>query len=98
MGPWRSALYSDAGFGVLTLILERLTGQEYKDAIKDIIFTPLGMNSSSAVVPNGTDVDAVARTGLVSWGTDVASKLKRSVVPDVRLIRNLRDKVVGEKQ
>ncbi|KAF5665229.1 penicillin-binding 4 [Fusarium circinatum] len=71
MGPWRSALYSDAGFGVLTLILERLTGQEYKDAIKDIIFKPLGMNSSSAVVPNGTDVDAVARTGLVSWGTDV---------------------------
>ncbi|KAF4498547.1 Penicillin-binding 4 [Fusarium agapanthi] len=71
MGPWRSALYSDAGFGVLTLILERLTGQEYKDAIKDIVFGPLGMNSSSAVVPNGTDVDAVARTGLVSWGIDV---------------------------
>nr|RBR00761.1 hypothetical protein FVER53263_10996 [Fusarium verticillioides] len=71
MGPWRSALYSDAGFGVLTLILERLTGQEYKDAIADIIFKPLGMNSSSAVVPNSTDLDAVARTGLKSWGTDV---------------------------
>ncbi|EMT62834.1 Penicillin-binding protein 4 [Fusarium odoratissimum] len=71
MGPWRSALYSDAGFGVLTLILERLTGQEYKDAIKDIIFEPLGMDSSSAVVPNGSDVDAVARTGLKSWGIDV---------------------------
>ncbi|KAF4960451.1 hypothetical protein FGADI_942 [Fusarium gaditjirri] len=70
MGPWRSALYSDAGFGVLTMILERLTGQEYKDAIRDTIFEPLGMDSSSAVVPNGSDVDAVARTGLVSWGVD----------------------------
>jgi CubicO group peptidase (beta-lactamase class C family) len=71
MGPWRSALYSDAGFGVLTLILERLTGQEYKDAIKDLVFKPLGMDSSSAVVPNGSDIDAVARTGLKSWGIDV---------------------------
>lgn len=33
----------------------------------------------------------------LKWDEDVASKLKRSVVPDVRLIRNLRDKVVGEK-
>lgn len=34
----------------------------------------------------------------LKWDEDTASKLKRSVVPDVRLIRNLRDKVVGEKQ
>ncbi|KAB2577852.1 hypothetical protein BFW01_g4550 [Lasiodiplodia theobromae] len=34
----------------------------------------------------------------LKWDEDAASKLKRSVVPDVRLIRNLRDKVVGEKQ
>ncbi|KAF4333193.1 penicillin-binding 4 [Fusarium beomiforme] len=71
MGPWRSALYSDAGFGVLTLILERLTGQKYKDAVKDILFKPLGMDSSSAVAPNGSDINAVARTEGASWGLDV---------------------------
>ncbi|KAF9770521.1 hypothetical protein IL306_011925 [Fusarium sp. DS 682] len=71
MAPWRSALYSDAGFGVLTLILERLTGQEYKDAVKDVLLNPLGMDSSSAVVPNGSDINAVARTGGASWGLDV---------------------------
>ncbi|KAF4452189.1 Penicillin-binding protein 4 [Fusarium austroafricanum] len=71
MGPWRSALYSDAGYGVLTLLLERLTGQEYKDAVKDILFEPLGMDSSTAGVPTGKDVDAVNRTGLGAWGQDV---------------------------
>ncbi|KAM0227462.1 hypothetical protein ACHAPO_011524 [Fusarium lateritium] len=73
MSPWRSPLYSDAGYGVLTLILERLTGQEYKDAVEDILFKPLGMNSSSATVPTGKDIDAVARTGklALSWGADV---------------------------
>lgn len=69
--PYRSALYSDAGYGVLTLILERLTGEEYKDAVKSVLFKPLGMNSSSSVIPNGTDVDAVDRTGLGSWGADI---------------------------
>ncbi|KAG5662653.1 hypothetical protein KAF25_005071 [Fusarium avenaceum] len=69
--PYRSALYSDAGYGVLTLILERLTGEEYKDAVKSVLFKPLGMNSSSSVTPNGTDIDAVDRTGLGSWGADI---------------------------
>ncbi|KAI6776553.1 hypothetical protein HG530_000498 [Fusarium avenaceum] len=68
--PYRSALYSDAGYAVLTLLLERLTGQEYKDAVKSVLFKPLGMNSSSSVTPNGTDIDAVDRTGLGSWGAD----------------------------
>ena len=67
----RNALYSDAGYGVLTLILERLTGQEYKDAVRDLIFEALGMNSSSATVPSGTDVNAVNRTGIGSWGLDI---------------------------
>lgn len=68
--PYRSALYSDAGYGILTLVLERLTGEEYKDAVKSVLFKPLGMNSSSSVTPNGTDIDAVDRTGLGSWGID----------------------------
>jgi CubicO group peptidase (beta-lactamase class C family) len=70
IAPYRSALYSDAGYAVLTLVLERLTGEEYKDAVKSLIFEPLGMNSSSSVAPNGTDIDAVERIGLGSWGTD----------------------------
>ncbi|KAM0228445.1 hypothetical protein ACHAP5_011940 [Fusarium lateritium] len=70
--PYRSALYSDAGFAVLTLVLERLTGEEYKDAVETVLFEPLGMNSSSAIAPNGTDIDAVDRTGLGAWGIDFA--------------------------
>ncbi|KAJ4267041.1 hypothetical protein NW762_003139 [Fusarium torreyae] len=73
--PSRNAVYSDAGWGVATMLLERLTGLEYKDAIKHVLFEPLGMNSSSAVAPNGTDVDEVnlirSRGPLGStWGTD----------------------------
>ncbi|KAM0347655.1 hypothetical protein ACHAPU_004668 [Fusarium lateritium] len=70
--PYRSALYSDAGYAVLTLVLERLTGKVYEEAVTDILFKPLGMNSSSTTAPNGTDVDAVARIGLQgSWGVDI---------------------------
>ncbi|KAF5025453.1 hypothetical protein F66182_2476 [Fusarium sp. NRRL 66182] len=74
--PYRNAVYSDGGYGILTLVLERLTGREYKDAMEEIIFEPLGLNSSSTRVPNGTDVDAVDRTVLgeelsLSWGYDV---------------------------
>ncbi|KAF5002422.1 hypothetical protein FGRMN_434 [Fusarium graminum] len=70
--PYRSALYSDAGYAVLTLVLERLTGKVYGDAVTDILFKPLGMNSSSTKAPNGNNVDAVARIGLGgSWGIDL---------------------------
>ncbi|KAM0545008.1 hypothetical protein ACHAPJ_011518 [Fusarium lateritium] len=74
--PFRNAAYSDGGWGVATLLLERLTGLEYKGVMKHVLFEPLGMNSSSAVAPNGTDVDELNLLRTLGplgsgWGTDI---------------------------
>lgn len=70
----RNAVYSDAGFALLGVVLERLSGQPYKDALQQNIFNPLGLNNMSTTVPNGTDVNAINRLPLSntsSWGLEI---------------------------
>lgn len=38
--------YCNTNYALLALIIEKVTGQKYKDAMKTIIFKPLGMNDS----------------------------------------------------
>lgn len=49
--------YSNTGFLVLGLLLEKVTGRDYHDHVRETIFAPLGMNDTDAyeldrVVPN----------------------------------------------
>ncbi|MFN0159006.1 MAG: serine hydrolase domain-containing protein [Bacteroidota bacterium] len=55
--PGTQRRYSNAGYIVLGLIVERLSGQDYYSYVRDHIFTPAGMNNSDwfpsdAVTPN----------------------------------------------
>ena len=47
--PGEQFLYSDAGYQVLALILESVTGKAYPEIIQQQIFDPLGMADSSPI-------------------------------------------------
>jgi CubicO group peptidase (beta-lactamase class C family) len=42
--------YSDAGYQLLTLVLQEITGRPFAEIIREQIFAPLGMTSSEAVL------------------------------------------------
>lgn len=70
---YETAIYSDAGFGILGRVLERLTGLSYNDAVQTILAAPLGLNSTSSFKPSGTDFNAIVIPGSLadsSWGFD----------------------------
>ncbi|OQE25597.1 hypothetical protein PENSTE_c006G07157 [Penicillium steckii] len=76
VAPYHSAIYSDGGFAILGQVLAKLSGKSVPDAFEDILWKPLGMNSTSTTVPKGSDINAMdrARLGLglkTSWGQDL---------------------------
>ncbi len=50
--PGSAYKYSNSGYAVLSLIVERLSGQRFPDFLEDRIFKPLGMNNSVAYIKN----------------------------------------------
>lgn len=72
--PWSTALYSDASWGILGRVIERLTGQDYESALYAALTKPLGLNSSTAIEPSSEGLNAVvipSVDGAVSgWGLD----------------------------
>ena len=74
----QTAMYSDAGFGILGQVLERLTNQSYFEAIKTHLTEPLGLDSTGATLPPDEGLNALAlppgegelRGLLSSWGQD----------------------------
>jgi CubicO group peptidase (beta-lactamase class C family) len=74
ISPWRNAVYSDGGFAILGQVLARLSGKTYTDAIKEILFHPLGMDSTSTKTPKGPDRNVIDRSIISktsSWGLDL---------------------------
>lgn len=68
-----TALYSDAGFGVLGRVLERVTNQTYSDAVQSVLAGPLGLNGTSSIVQAGEGLNALAIPGNAaesSWAKD----------------------------
>lgn len=45
MPAFQTAMYSDAGFGLLGQVLEKLTNQTYEDALQTYLAEPLSLNS-----------------------------------------------------
>lgn len=45
--PGTRMFYSNPGYGVAGLVLEKVTGRAYEDVIRERIFAPLGMTTSS---------------------------------------------------
>ncbi|KAH7353176.1 beta-lactamase/transpeptidase-like protein [Pyrenochaeta sp. MPI-SDFR-AT-0127] len=48
---FKTVLNSDVGFGVLGRVLERLTNQTYDEALKSVLGAPLGLSSTSTIMP-----------------------------------------------
>lgn len=61
VAPFHSAVYSDGGYAVLGQVLASLSGQDYPDAIRDILFKPLRLGHMSVGTPEASDLDAIDR-------------------------------------
>lgn len=73
--PYRTAVYSDGGFAVLAQVLSRMTDKSYEDAVRTLLFEPLGMDDSTFAAPTGSGRNNIDRslldTPFTSWGLDV---------------------------
>jgi CubicO group peptidase (beta-lactamase class C family) len=97
--PGAGNRYSNAGYILLGLVIEKLSGQTYDDYVRTHIFTPLAMNGtaayeSDAVVPkravNYTRRDGTLRTNIhMRPGRGSSAGGGYSTVPD--LLRFTRD-------
>lgn len=69
-----NSLYSDAGFGILGRVLERMTNQSYADALSSILSKPLDLQHSGTFIPKEEDVNGIVIPGvedaLSAWGLD----------------------------
>src|SRR3954464_1244316 len=66
---FQASLYSDAGFGILGRVLEKLTNKTYAEALQSGLVGPLGLKSSSSIKPSDKGLNALA-TNDSSWGFD----------------------------
>jgi CubicO group peptidase (beta-lactamase class C family) len=58
--PGTRMSYSNPGYGVAAYVLEQVTGRAYEDVIRERIFEPLGMRTSSFTL-TGDDLPLLAR-------------------------------------
>ena len=86
--PGREFNYSNAGFSVLAMIIEQLSGQDYERFMRARIYAPIGMRHTGYVVP-GLDSALVAHTFTppVDHGTP-AERLARAGGPGWNLKGN----------
>lgn len=69
ISPFRTAVYSDAGFVILGELLARLSGLDYLGALNNLLFDPLGLNHTSITAPTGSDANVINRSS--TWGYDL---------------------------
>jgi len=67
--------YSDAGYLLLGLVIERVSGETYGNFLRDKIFKPLHMDHTAtedrlAIVKNRVSVYSMQEKVLVNWGRD----------------------------
>jgi CubicO group peptidase (beta-lactamase class C family) len=75
ISPFRNAIYSDAGFAVLGQVLVRMTGKkDFTEAIQEVLFDPMGLDSMSTKTPKGPNLNAIDRSGIdknSSWALNL---------------------------
>lgn len=52
--PWTTPIYTDAGFALLSLALEKITGRSFSTMFQEDMFKPLGMESTTLRLPDLT--------------------------------------------
>jgi CubicO group peptidase (beta-lactamase class C family) len=76
--PGRGYGYSNGGYFLLGLIIERVTGRSYEDVLAEQILKPLGMTQTGCdrkglVVENRATSYAKLRDGYITWNEDTNS-------------------------
>jgi D-alanyl-D-alanine carboxypeptidase len=77
--PGERFWYSNDGYKLLGLILERVAGAPIQDLVRDRVLRPLGMTSTEAVITNATRIDLA--TGYSSVHDDRPAQLMHPLVP-----------------
>jgi len=74
--PFSTPLYSNMNYVLLGLVLERVTNKTYVNAVRDLLFEPLGLQRTSASLPtdksNSIDPGMPASLFAVDLGTETA--------------------------
>lgn len=107
--PGEEYAYSNTGYNLLAELVQRVTGQGYREWTEENIFQPLGMHSThfhddhSRVVANRAESYRPESSGgysrVVSSLTALASSSLFTTVEDLaRWIRNFDDPVVGDQR
>jgi CubicO group peptidase (beta-lactamase class C family) len=70
--------YSNYGFVILGAVIDRVSGQNYYDYVRDHVYTPAGMTSTALPEPTGQPVPNLSlgytkRGGGSTWHTDMGS-------------------------
>ncbi|MFV9503130.1 MAG: serine hydrolase domain-containing protein [Oscillochloridaceae bacterium umkhey_bin13] len=50
--PATRVIYSNVGYGLLALVIERVTGWPYRQALRELVLDPLGLTGSLGTVPS----------------------------------------------
>ena len=82
--PGTAFEYSDAGYCILQLLVEEITGRAFEDAARTIVFDPLGLERTFFATPG--NVEIFTQTGCMAVGYDgdgVPIPGKYPVVPDL---------------
>lgn len=88
--PWTSPIYTNAGFALLSLALEKITGRPFSTMFQEDMIKPLGMDSTTlrltdltrAVIPGGNTTNAYINYQIYD-GVAVASGGVYSTIKDL---------------
>jgi CubicO group peptidase (beta-lactamase class C family) len=106
--PGDEYLYSNSGFTLLAVVVERVSGKTLREFTQERIFAPLGMNSThfhddhETIVPDRAYGyrnygDAGWKISIPDFAIVGASSLFTTVEDMAKWDRNLRDQVIGDE-
>jgi CubicO group peptidase (beta-lactamase class C family) len=81
--PGTSTVYSDTGFILLGLLIEKVTGINLAEAVKKLLYNPLGLlNTTFRPLHNGIDINRIAATSIGNTcnGTMDYPNIRRDVI------------------
>ena len=65
-GAFQSPFYSNTGFVLLGMVLEKMTGMPWDEALKNLLFDPLGLKDTYTAVPTEEE----ARNAMIPGGRE----------------------------
>ena len=87
--PGERFWYSNDGWKLVGMVLERVTGMPIQELLQERVLTPLGMRSSEAEITNSTRTDLA--TGYETMFDDRPPRIEHPLVPARWLVSNTAD-------